>query len=75
MKPLVYYCRWHDVKLQLRGRDKTAVWGQLVPINQKTETAQTFHFHLQTWQLTLEEPDGKRKIQLDEMGVEVGDKN
>jgi hypothetical protein len=71
MKPLVYYCRWHDAKLQLRGRDETAVWGQLVSSNQGAETAQTFRFNLQTWQLTLEEPDGEHTIQLDEMGVEI----
>ncbi|HEX6383512.1 MAG TPA: hypothetical protein VF177_02475 [Anaerolineae bacterium] len=72
MKPLVYYCRWHDASLRLRGRDKTAVWGQLV--YKKTgdaEETQNFRFNLKTWELTLEEEGEERVIQLDEMGVEL----
>ncbi len=55
--------------MRLRGRGETAVWGQLVFQNDGTETTQTFRFNLQTWELTLEEEDGERTIQLDEMGV------
>lgn len=69
MKPLVYYCRWQGASLRLRGRGETAVWGQLVFHHDGVETSQSFHFNLQTWELTLEEAGGKRTIQLDEMGI------
>jgi hypothetical protein len=72
MKPLVFYCRWQGAKLRLRGRDDTAVWGQLVFSDEDgTETTQDFRFNLQNWQLTLESLDGDITLQLDEMGVEV----
>jgi hypothetical protein len=71
MKPLVLYCRWQGAKLRLRGRDESAVWGQLVFSDEDgTETTQDFHFDLQSWQLTLESLDGNIIVQLDEMGVE-----
>ena len=70
MKPLVYYCRWQGASLRLRGRDETAVWGHLVyKANTPQESMQEFHFDLQNWQLTLQEPDGEKIIQLDEMGT------
>ncbi len=69
MKPLVYYCRWQGASLRLRGRDSTAVWGELVFNEQGTERAQPFRFDLQSWQLTLTEAQGERTIQLDEMGT------
>jgi len=70
MKPLVYYCRWQEASLRLRGRDDTAVWGHLV-YNAKTEQEelQEFRFELKTWQLTLQTPDGEETVQLDEMGT------
>ena len=72
MKPLVNYCRWQGAKLRLRGRDDTAVWGQLVFMDEDSdETTQDFHFNLKTWQLTLESLDGNIILQLDEMGIEV----
>ena len=72
MKPLVYYCRWQGAKLRLRGRDGTAVWGQLVFTDKDgDETTQDFHFHLKTWQLRLKSLEDEAIIQLDEMGVEV----
>lgn len=71
MKPLVYYCRWHGATLRLRGRGETAVWGQLVFITDEEESTQNFRFDLQTWQLTLEDGDATKQIQLDEMGVVV----
>jgi hypothetical protein len=56
----------------LRGRDDTAVWGQLVFSDKDgEETTQDFHFNLQTWQLTLESLDDNIALQLDEMGVKV----
>jgi hypothetical protein len=72
MKPLVFYCRWHEATLRLRGRDESAVWGQLVFSTDAGEETQNFHFNLETWQLTLEEEGEERMIQLDEMGVVVG---
>lgn len=71
MKPLVFYCRWHEATLRLRGRGESAVWGQLVFAGDEGEETQNFHFNLETWQLTLEEEGGERVIQLDEMGVVV----
>ena len=47
MKPLVYYCRWQGASLRLRGRDETAVWGQLVfPDGESGERTQSFRFEL-----------------------------
>ncbi|MCP4360604.1 MAG: hypothetical protein GY796_21560 [Chloroflexi bacterium] len=72
MKPLVYYCRWQGASLRLRGRDDTAVWGQLIFTDRNNaETSQTFHFNLANQKLTLTEPDGERLIQLDKMGTIV----
>lgn len=71
MKPLVYYCRWHDAALRLQGRGETAVWGQLVFTTDEGEATQNFRFDLQTWHLTLEEGGETKQIQLDEMGVVV----
>ncbi|MFZ0545891.1 MAG: hypothetical protein WAM60_10665 [Candidatus Promineifilaceae bacterium] len=67
MKPLVLYCRWHDAKLRLFGRDDTAVWGEL-SFNDRTEP---FHFLLKEWLLTIGEGENAERIELDEMGVAV----
>ena len=48
MKPLVYYARWQGALLRLRGRDDTAVWGQLVYSESGEEHLQPFRFHLKT---------------------------
>ncbi len=70
MKPLVYYCRWQGVSLRLRGRDETAVWGQLVQRDQQdNEISQEFRFDLKTWELLLKDDDGDRIVNLDEKGV------
>lgn len=70
MKPLVYYCRWQGATLRLRGRDETAVWGQLLFAGADgATTTKNFRFHLKTRQLTLIESDGEQVIQLDEMGT------
>ena len=70
MKALVYYCRWNDASLRLRGRDGTAVWGHLVyKADTPEESMQEFRFELKTWRLTLHKPDGDELIQLDEMGT------
>ncbi len=72
MKPLIYYCRWQRANLRLRGRNDTAVWGQLVyGDGDDNQVAQPFHFNLQNWQLALESLGGKIILQLDEMGIEV----
>ncbi|NHZ72305.1 MAG: hypothetical protein GWP17_04365 [Aquificales bacterium] len=70
MKPLVYYCRWQEASLRLRGREETAVFGQLAFTEEDgSERLQEFHYNLQTRQLTLKQADGDEIIQLDEMGV------
>jgi hypothetical protein len=70
MKPLVNYCRWHAARLRLRGRDETAVWGELVTTDAEgVEVAQAFHFSLSSAALTLQVPDGEQVLLLDEMGV------
>ena len=70
MKPLVYYCRWQGARLRLRGRDESAVWGELVfTAENGEEESQEFHFNLRTSELTLHQSEGERSIVLDEMGV------
>lgn len=70
MKPLVYYCRWQGAVLRLRGRDESAVWGQLVFVGENgEEKAQDFHFDLHESRLTLSQEDGEELFILDEMGV------
>ena len=70
MKPLVYYCRWHGFKMRLRGRDESAVWGELVVTSKNgDEESQEFHFQLQTSELTLQKSDGALTIMLDDMGM------
>lgn len=71
MKALVNYCRWQGAKLRLRGRDDTAVWGQLVTVGEEGEERLDFYYELQSQRLTLAEEDGERTIVLDEMGVPV----
>jgi hypothetical protein len=68
MKPLVLWCRWHDATLRLRGRDETAVWGELV--YGEGEETERFRFDLNSWELILGHGDNVRSITLDEMGVE-----
>jgi hypothetical protein len=67
MKPLVYWCRWHEARLLLHGRSPQAVWGELA----FADHSQSFRFDLQTQQLTLGAEPDERTVQLDEMGVEV----
>ena len=70
MKALVYYCRWQGVSLRLRGRDGTAVWGELVTVDPSgNETVQPFNFELATAILRLPLDAGERILALDEMGV------
>lgn len=74
MKPLVYYCRWHDATLRLRGRDKTAVWGHLVFTDKDGgETEQEFYFNLPHKILTLISNDGEKQLLLDEMGTVINE--
>jgi hypothetical protein len=74
MKPLVYYCRWQGATLRLRGRDDTAVWGQLVFTNEDgVETTQDFRFILAAAQLILVEEGKERVLVLDDMGVPLGE--
>ncbi len=72
MKPLVYYCRWQGVSLRLRGRDDTAVWGELVTVAPSDgETMQPFHYLLRSATLTLcaTAHSPEQVLILDEMGV------
>ncbi|MFO7678659.1 MAG: hypothetical protein R6X34_01285 [Chloroflexota bacterium] len=72
MKPLVYYCRWQGASLRLRGREETAVFGQLAfKETDGSERLQEFHFNLQTNQLTLKTADGEKTFQIDDMGIPV----
>lgn len=71
MKALVYYCRWQGASLRLRGRDETAVWGQLVFNRDGQETTQLFRFNLSTYELTLKEEADEHTIKLDEMGTVI----
>ncbi len=73
MKPLVYYCRWQGVVLRLRGRNETAVWGQLVYSEEDGERSQEFRFDLKTSTLTLQPNGGPTIIKLDDMGVPLDD--
>ena len=67
MKPLVLWCRWHDARLRLAGRDKEAVWGELA----FPENAEKFRFELATARLFIGEGEARRELRLDEMGVEL----
>lgn len=70
MKPLVYYCRWQGASLRLRGRDETAVWGEMITVGEDgSEESQPFHFLLAGARLTLPGPEGEKVLFLDEMGV------
>jgi hypothetical protein len=70
MKPLVYYCRWQRASLRLRGRDSTAVWGQLV---QKTaegkEKTSEFRYQLESAELIVNDGEQEYFYHLDEKGI------
>jgi hypothetical protein len=69
MGPLVYYCRWHNARLRLHGRDRQIVWGDLVFTRADQEQTQPFRFNQNTWELTLIEDGLEKTLQLDELGV------
>lgn len=74
MKPLIYYCRWHEALLRLRGRDKTAVWGQFVyKAHTAEERSETFRFELASNVLTIDGEGGQRSLQLDAMGTIIAE--
>ncbi len=66
MKALVLWCRWHDARLRLMGRDDEAVWGELAMPAQ----TEPFRFQLRDNILVVGEGDAVRTLLLDEMGVE-----
>ncbi|MDT8307573.1 MAG: hypothetical protein RRC07_16690 [Anaerolineae bacterium] len=68
MKPLVLWCRWHEARLRLRGRDAQAVWGELAFANR----IERFRYELESQRLTIGEDETARRVQLDDMGVEQG---
>ena len=67
MKALVLWCRWHDARLRLHGRDENALWGELA----FPEERQPFRYNRRTRELVVGEGEDAREIHLDEMGVEV----
>ena len=67
MKPLVFWCRWHEARLRLRGREAGAVFGELA----FADGMQRFHYDLQYRILTIGTGDTARQVVLDEMGVEL----
>lgn len=70
MKPLVYYGRWQGASLRLRGRDETAVWGDLVTVDEAgQEQVRPFRFELQGALLTLHSEQGEQRLMLDELGI------
>jgi hypothetical protein len=70
MKPLVYYCRWQRSSLRLLGRDKTAVWGQLVrKTPEGEEKTDDFRYILDSAQLILFQNGEEQSYFLDEKGV------
>ncbi|MCA9987972.1 MAG: hypothetical protein KDE59_26890 [Anaerolineales bacterium] len=69
MKPLVLWCRWHDAKLRLTGRDEESVWGELA----FPEESQPFRFELAGAVLAVGQAPDVRVMRLDEMGVELSD--
>ena len=72
MKALVYYCRWQGAVLRLRGRNESAVWGELVfAAENGADKTQEFRFDLERSELTLQQKDGPVSILLDEMGIAV----
>ncbi len=66
MKPLVLWCRWHDARLRLHGRDEQAVWGELSFADRDVP----FRYELQTRRLTTGRDEEATIVLLDEMGVE-----
>ena len=70
MKPLVYYCRWQKASLRLRGRNETAVWGQLVQKSPEGEEKTVdFRYILDNSQLILFQDGEQQNFFLDEKGV------
>lgn len=66
MKPLVYWCRWHEARLRLRGRDGESVWGELAFADETVR----FHYNLTQALLSIETGLRAGVRRLDEMGVE-----
>ncbi|MEZ4518358.1 MAG: hypothetical protein R3C44_16570 [Chloroflexota bacterium] len=72
MQPLVYYCRWNEAKLRLRGRDEVSVWGELVyEAGSPQEWTQRFRYDLHRRELMRETETGQIIELLDDMGVVV----
>ncbi len=69
MKGLVYWCRWHDARLRLQGRESEAVWGELVFPDETVR----FRYLLQEGVLTIDEGRRAGRRRLDDRGVEQAD--
>ncbi len=69
MGPLVYYCRWREAKLRLRGREEPFVWGELAFSDAGGAHVEQFRFNTATGELFLQRAEGWARLQLDELGV------
>jgi hypothetical protein len=70
MKPLVYYCRWQRASLRLRGRDATAVWGQLVQTTPEgIEKTNDFRYLLESSEIFVDNGEGEVYHRLDGKGI------
>ena len=70
MKPLVYYCRWQRASLRLRGRDATAIWGQLVQTTPEgIEKINDFRYLLESSEIIIDNGEDEIHYCLDEKGI------
>lgn len=67
MKPLVYWCRWHDARLRIRDRSDGRLSGELA----FADRLERFEFDLNSAVLTVGSGADARRVRLDEMGVEL----
>ncbi len=70
MKPLVLWCRWHEARLRLHGRDEASVWGELA----FADRHEPFRYHHASRQLEIGDTASRRILILDEMGVVLDEK-
>ena len=69
MKPLVFWCRWHEARLRLAGRDDAAVWGELV----YATGSKPFRYELKSQRLTVGTGPAATVTRLDEMGIALAE--
>jgi hypothetical protein len=64
MGPLVYYCRWQNARLRLRGRDDRLFGASCIFHEEDNELSQPFRFDHKTWELWITEDGETRHLQL-----------